>query len=119
MNSRIRSIGSAVAVSLLALSLSSCSAASVEGTWGEDGEGLPQLVLEADGTLNGTDGCNRLMGAWTQDGSAVDFGQVATTMMLCEGVDTWLSALVTGEVDGDTLTILDIDGNEIGTLAKQ
>ena len=40
-------------------------------------------------------------------------------MMLCEGVDTWLSALVTGEVDGDTLTILDIDGNEIGTLAKQ
>lgn len=104
------------------LMLSACSGGAqtgAEGTWGSDGDGEPQLVLAADGNLSGTDGCNRLMGSWeqTSDGT-VDFGQVALTMMFCEGVDTWLSNLRTGVVDGGTLRILDEAGDEIGTLQR-
>lgn len=89
------------------------------GTWGPVGDGLPQLVLAEDGALTGTDGCNNLVGAWTQEGDVIDFGEVASTMMFCEGVDTWLLTLKTGTVDGDTLTILDEGGATIGTLEKQ
>ena len=119
MNEDIQPIGPAIAASLSALNASSAESASAEGTWGEEGDRLPQLVLEAGGRLHGTDGCNRLVGGWTQDGAVVDFGQVASTMMYCADVDTWLAAMATGEVNGDALTILDRDGNEIGTLARQ
>lgn len=103
-----------------ALLLSGCSqpaAVSPEGTWGADGG--PQLSLNDDGTLNGTDGCNRLAGGWSVDGAQVTFKNVASTRMACEGVDTWLSALATGEVDGDEMHIFAADGNEIGLLERQ
>lgn len=114
------------AVSLIAAGaalvlLSGCAGepASAEGTWGAEGDGKPQLVLEAGGELSGTDGCNRLMGAWTQaDATTIDFGEVASTMMACEGVDTWLVELSTAKLDGDVLRILDSSGAEIGTLAR-
>lgn len=41
-----------------------------------------------------------------------------STMMFCEGVDTWLSQAHTGTVEGDTLTILNEQGDEIGTLER-
>lgn len=108
----------------LAFALTGCAPASpsgstsAAGTWGVDAQGEPQLVLAEDGSLSGTDGCNRLTGSWSQEGTTVDFGQVASTMMFCEGVDTWLIDLSTGTVEGSTLHILDIDGVEIGTLAR-
>ncbi|HWL01581.1 MAG TPA: META domain-containing protein [Microbacteriaceae bacterium] len=120
----------AVGVGALALtfSLAGCApatpsgpggdASSAVGTWGSDAQGEPNLSLTEDGKLSGTDGCNRLTGSWTQDGATVDFGQVASTMMFCEGVDTWLIDLSTGTVEGSTLHILDADGVEIGTLSR-
>jgi len=108
----------------LAFALVGCAPATpsgnsgAAGTWGTDAEGEPQLVLGEDGSLSGTDGCNRLSGSWTQDGATVDFGQVASTMMFCEGVDTWLVDLATGTVEGSTLHVLDADGVEIGTLTR-
>jgi len=91
---------------------------SAVGTWGADAQGEPSLTLSEDGKLSGTDGCNRLTGSWTQDGATVDFGEVASTMMFCEGVDTWLVDLDTATVDGSTLRILDAEGTEIGTLDR-
>lgn len=108
----------------LAFTLAGCAPATTSGstgaagTWGTDAPGEPQLVLAEDGSLSGTDGCNRLTGSWSEEGTTVDFGQVASTMMFCEGVDTWLVDLATGTVEGSTLRVLDIDGVEIGTLSR-
>ena len=89
------------------------------GTWGDvAATDEPSLVLGDDGSLTGTDGCNRLVGTWTAEADTVTFVDVASTRMACEGVDTWLSALATGTIAGDTLTVLDESGDEIGTLAR-
>jgi heat shock protein HslJ len=52
------------------------------------------------------------------DGDEVDFGQVGSTMMACEDVDTWLADGVTATVSGDELTVLDAGDKEIGTLER-
>ncbi|MGW9630062.1 META domain-containing protein [Agromyces sp. NPDC055520] len=89
------------------------------GTWGDvAATGEPSLVLGDDGSLTGTDGCNRLTGTWTAEAETVTFVDVASTRMLCEGVDTWLAALATGTIAGDTLTVFDGSDKKIGTLDR-
>ncbi|MFB9307843.1 heat shock protein HslJ [Agromyces hippuratus] len=89
------------------------------GTWGDvSATGEPSLAFGNGGSLSGTDGCNRLVGSWTAEGDTVTFVEVASTRMLCEGVDPWLSALATATVSGDTLTVFDESGAEIGTLPR-
>ena len=105
-------------IALFALTSCSTPAADVTGTWGEESDGQPHLVLEEGGMLSGTDGCNRLSGSWEQDGDMITFGEVATTMMACPDVDTWLMDLDTARIDGDTLHVSDASGTEIGSLAK-
>jgi len=91
----------------------------VVGTWGEpDVEGQPSLVLGEDGSLGGNDGCNTLFGDYTVEGDTVTFGVIGSTMMFCEGVDTWLTSASTAKLDGDTLVISDESGAEIGTLTR-
>lgn len=99
------------------------AAASVDpvGTWGDaDTRSEPSLALASDGVLTGTDGCNRLMGSWSTDDDTdtITFADVASTRMACEGVDTWLSGLATGTIAGETLTVFDADGADIGTLPR-
>ena len=95
------------------------SAGEAAGTWGDAGDSAePSLVLDEDGALSGTDGCNQLSGAWTDDDDTITFDNVASTMMACEDVDTWLSKLSTGTVSGDTLTVYNARGKEIGTLER-
>lgn len=108
------------AASLTVVSLSGCSssAPSVEGTWGEDASGKPSLTFAEDGKVSGTDGCNRLMGSWTQEGNKVSLSPMASTMMACDGVDTWLSGIDSATIDEDTLTILDASGDTLGTLER-
>lgn len=102
----------------LALLLAGCASTneSPVGTWGE--EDGPTLTLAEDGTLSGSDGCNRLTGGWTQSEGQIDFGEVASTMMACEDIDTWLNGLATGTIKGSTLHILNASGTEIGTLER-
>ncbi|MFD4422522.1 META domain-containing protein [Agromyces sp. NPDC058484] len=89
------------------------------GTWGDAGAPAePSLGLASDGALTGTDGCNRLMGSWSDDAETITFEDVASTRMACPDVDTWLSALATGTIAGETLTVFDADGAEIGTLER-
>lgn len=119
MKSRI--FAAAAAAAILALSLSACAQqASVVGTWGapDSTNSEPGLLLSEDGKVSGTDGCNRLMGSYEADGETVTFGPLASTLMFCEGVDTWLGKAVTGVVSGDQLTLSDQDGAEIGTLER-
>lgn len=91
------------------------------GTWGDTADTTaPSLVIEDGGDLTGTDGCNQLTGTWTVDESDhVQFHNVASTRMACEGVDTWLEGLSQATVADDTLTVLDQDGSEIGTLERE
>ena len=102
------------------LILTGCApaAAPPAGTWGSSTEGEPQLVLQADGSLSGTDGCNRLSGTWSTAGKTVTFGEVASTRMACPGVDTWLINLATATVSGTTMRVLNSSGTEIGTLSR-
>jgi len=119
---RTRTWGGVLAVGAAALLMAGCASGAdgVAGSWGSDAPGEPMLLLGADGSLSGTDGCNRLMGSWEQgDDGKVEFGQVASTLMACTGVDTWLSGLATGEVQGQQLHIFDASGAEIGTLSRE
>ena len=91
------------------------------GTWGDSsGTGTPYLELEDGGNLTGSDGCNTLKGTWSVDeADQVVFENVASTRKACEGVDDWLSLLSVAEVSGDTMTILDADGSQIGQLERE
>lgn len=108
-----------VGVVLSAL-LSGCAASSqaesAVGSWGSTDHGKPGLVIEADGSFSGTDGCNRLTGTGSIEGNSIVFGTIATTLMACEGVDTWLSRASRGLAGPHTLTIYDGTGSVIGTL---
>lgn len=108
---------------LAAAALVACAAgeepADAVGTWGEGGDGQPQLVIAEDGTVSGTDGCNRLTGEWSEgEDEDVTFGDLASTQMACDGVDDWLSGASTAEVEGDELVVRDESGEQIGTLAR-
>ncbi|MDN5790645.1 MAG: META domain-containing protein [Micrococcales bacterium] len=92
--------------------------ASPVGSWGSEVQGQPNLTLAKDGTLSGSDGCNRLIGGWKQDGDAVTLTIVGTTKMMCTGVDTWLSKAASASIDGTTMTVEDTAGTTIGTLEK-
>lgn len=92
---------------------------SVVGAWGSAAPGQPQLQIAEDGNVTGTDGCNRLAGKWTLENEVVIFQQMISTMMYCEGVDTWLSAAASARVDNKTLHVYDRAGLEIGTLVRE
>lgn len=90
------------------------------GTWGDPSvEAEPYLSLAEDGSLTGSDGCNRLSGSWSVDeADQVLFEDVASTRMFCEGVDDWLTGLTAAEIAGTTMTVLGQDGSEIGQLER-
>jgi heat shock protein HslJ len=78
------------------------------------------LELRDDGTLGGSDGCNRYMSGFTLEGETLSFGPLATTRMACRGPEgaaeqagTFANALasVTGfRVEGGELTLLTAQG---------
>ena len=91
------------------------------GTWGSTDDQQPNLVFDDEGGVTGTDGCNRLVGSWSLDGDSVILSDLVSTLMACEGVDTWLGAaasarLVAGE--DDELQVFDSSDTEIGTLER-
>ena len=91
----------------------------VTGSWGDtEAENAPFLEFTADGRVSGTDGCNRLFGGWSIQGTRITLTDMASTKMYCHDVDEWLSAGAAADVDGDTLRILDSSGAEIGVLER-
>jgi len=108
----------AAAVLLLAGCAGTPSGQAVVGRWGSTSAGQPNLDIENDGTFSGFDGCNTLSGKGQIDGDEITFGPIASTLMACEDVDTWLGKAATGNVSGDTMTVLDDGGSTIGTLKR-
>lgn len=94
----------------------------VVGTWGDpDDADDPYLEFAEDGTVTGSDGCNDLAGTWTIEEEAIVFSELATTLVQCAGVNTWLSAAATAVVepdDDDELAFLNGEGVPIGTLDR-
>ncbi|WP_405474300.1 META domain-containing protein [Paenarthrobacter ilicis] len=87
------------------------------GVWGEPGNlQEPSLDLHTDGSISGTDGCNRLMGSWKEEAKTATFG-LASTRMACPGIDAWLSGAATARIQEDgKLAVFGQDGQQIGTL---
>ncbi|AXJ08371.1 META domain-containing protein [Arthrobacter sp. PM3] len=104
------------------LALTGCSGPALKsftGSWGQSAQGQPNLTITDDGSFQGTDGCNRLTGKGSVSGDSFNFGPIASTMMACSDVDTWLSQAHTAKVDGTVLVVYGNSGDKIGTLAKQ
>ncbi|MGK0741000.1 META domain-containing protein [Leucobacter sp. Z1108] len=122
MNHTLRSLLTAAAFAAAALTLVGCASgdtSKAQGTWGTANvTGEPWLVLEADGSFNGSDGCNGIFGAYTMSGDTVTLGDMGSTLMFCEGVDTWLSDASTARIDNNTMTVMNADSQEIGTLER-
>ncbi len=92
---------------------------SIIGVWGDpSAQGKTSLEFTEDGRYSGTDGCNRVGGSWEAESERALLGPMVSTMMACEGVDTWLIDPDTATVSGDTLVIADKAGNELGTLDR-
>ena len=106
------------------IGLSACASPSGEliGTWGDpEAQATPSLEFsgtEGSGDYSGTDGCNSVGGSFTVEDGSIDLGLMRSTLMFCEGVDTWLVQARTAELSGDTLTLFDESGAEIGALER-
>ncbi|MEU8899703.1 META domain-containing protein [Nocardia sp. NPDC048505] len=81
------------------------------------GGGPLTLTFTADGRVSGTAGCNTGSAPVTLDNNTLTAGQLATTLMGCEGdrarADEWMSALLTSapswELKDNTLTLKNQD----------
>lgn len=90
------------------------------GYWVEENiPTAPFLSISADRTFTGSDGCNRLTGTWRVDpADQVEFEDVASTRMACEGVDTPLAGLEVATISGDTMTVYAAGDAVIATLER-
>jgi heat shock protein HslJ len=85
----------------------------------------PTITFEA-GRASGFAGCNRWFAEATHDGASLRFGAAGATRMACEPPmmqieSDFLSMIERTRAyrrDGDTLTLLDEDGAEIGTFLR-
>lgn len=128
MRARSGIIFGAVAI-CTALTLSACNSGSdlipqstdepgATGTWKSDDAGEPHLTLDEDLTVTGSDGCNAIATTYVLSGDVIEFKSFLSTLKACQGVDTWLSAVNTASINGDTMTVLDSAGEEIGVLHR-
>ncbi|MGO1735409.1 MAG: META domain-containing protein [Leucobacter sp.] len=91
---------------------------AVLGTWASDEKGNPFLKFRDDGRVTGSDGCNGLQGDYTVEDETVTIKRGASTLMACPGVDDWLGKFSSITVAGDTMTVFNEDGDEIGQLQR-
>jgi heat shock protein HslJ len=81
----------------------------------------------AAGRAGGSDSCNHFGGGYTQDSSALSFGQLASTQMACtpglmeqaSAVTAALSATRSHRISADTLELLDADGKTTAVYKAQ
>ena len=116
-----RGMAPAALLGAAALLLTACSGTTsvADTSWGKpDVQGETAISFAADGSAFGSDGCNLVTGTWKEDKGTITFGPLASTMMYCEGVETWLTDATTATMKGDTITLSDKDGKEVGTLQQ-
>jgi heat shock protein HslJ len=85
-----------------------------------------EFSLEVQGDrLAGRSGCNRYMGSWAIEDGHLKVGQLASTMMFCDGLmeleGTFLAALqdaTSASLDGERLILADAAGNALIELER-
>ncbi|MCM1014201.1 META domain-containing protein [Brevibacterium sp. XM4083] len=92
---------------------------TLDGQWSAGKDSKAFLALAADGTLNGSDGANRIVTTWQSDGDAsAVIAPFLTTQMAAPGMKTWLGRVRRVEADGDVLAVFDQSGNRLGELIR-
>lgn len=105
-----------VLVPVLTACGTSDAASTPVGRW--DGPGRAKLVVAADGTAGGNDGCNEIGARWgASDGSHGTFELSGSTDMACAGVEGWETATTWVVADG-SLIIEGEDGRDLTTLTR-
>lgn len=110
----------------LALALVGCTGGSgpaltqdsLRGEWTSKEEGRPHLDFDGSGEVKGSDGCNGINTSYTIEGDHAVLEMFASTLMACEGVDDWLRRVHEVSVNGNTMTVKDDSGAEIGQLQR-
>lgn len=93
------------------------------GRWASTGGARndPHVVLDADLTWSGSDGCNGASGAWATgaDGRFLATTGISTAIG-CDGapVPSWVGSAQRVGLDGEVLVLLDRDGAELGRLVR-
>ncbi len=91
----------------------------IYGLWGQKGNyGEPWLELALNGQAAGSDGCNRISGTFEVHEGRISFGPILSTLMYCQGVQTWLGAASSAEMNEGQLEIFDLTGQSIGVLRR-
>ncbi len=88
---------------------------SENGRW--VGLGPEFLTLEND-VLAGSDGCNGLNGSYSRDGDTITVRLRFSTLKAYIRVNTWLRQVSTATIAGDTLTVFDRAGSQIGVHTR-
>jgi len=119
------------------LVLAACAggnSASIAGTWKlvsynqtPAAPGVDTSIEFKDAQVNGNVGCNGFSGEYKVKGDTIEFGQMMSTLMFCEGpVGEQESATLatmnesaTFTLDGNTLTITSADGASVIVLKKK
>jgi heat shock protein HslJ len=84
-------------------------------------EGSDGFILLENGELGGTAGCNSFFSEYTLEDETLAFGTIGSTLMACDeplmsqerAVFNALESTAAFEIDADTLTLLDADGNTL------
>lgn len=77
------------------------------------------LVLTAQGTLAGSDGCNRYMSGYTLKGDRLSIGPLATTRMACRGPEGAAEQAAAFARALETVTGYRIEGGELTLLTGE
>lgn len=108
----------------LPASVTAASITDLPGRWNPIGEGEgtdAHVEFTSDGRYTGSDGCNGTMGRWAV-GAAGELLATSgpSTLMWCEGapVPFWVSHAKRVGFDGASLVLFDIEGAELGRLAR-
>ncbi|MDR6866702.1 heat shock protein HslJ [Microbacterium resistens] len=91
----------------------------LDATWQSTQPGTPFLSFRADGSFNGSDGCNDLVGTYTREGDLLTLAPGLTTLKGCVGVDSWLRAADTATITDGGLQVFNAEGAAIGVLAPR
>jgi putative lipoprotein len=70
----------------------------------------PTMAFGADGRVSGTGGCNQYSGPYEIDGAGIQFGDLASTLMLCEGAPGTQETAFFAALDGANAWRIGDDG---------
>lgn len=89
------------------------------GKWTSPEKGDPFLEFSADGSVNGSDGCNAIVTTWEVKDDEITIDSFMTTQKACAGVDPWLSKVSAVTIAGTVMKVEDSNGKVIGGLEKE